>query len=209
MSDFSRSDDQSSSPRTSPPSDEIGHMRSMSYDCYSTVQVDDCYSTANMDDCYSTVNVDDCYSSVKIDEQALVLSGYPMLTPLPPQTPPYTANERQLLSSSEDCDPSLASFSEHTMSNSSLSSLGGGGGGGIWPPTPESMVFREPVSMLHCIDYNNSSYYPQPWCEQVSPSIEYDFGSSLTDMVVAAPETWMMMPDTATACWTGEWEWWH
>ncbi|USP75465.1 hypothetical protein yc1106_02739 [Curvularia clavata] len=135
----------------------------------------------------------DCYSIVKADEQALMLSGYPVLTPLPTQTP-YTANESQLCS--EDCEQNQT-FSEHAMSNSNLSSLGG-----LSPPTPEPMVFHEPVPVAHCIDYSS---FPQPWCEEVSASIEYDFGSIITDIV--SPDTWTMSNTAITIPSTSHIQW--
>lgn len=101
-----------------------------------------------------------------------------MLTPLPTHTP-YTAYESR--PSSEDCEQDLT-FSEQTMSNNNLSILGG-----LSPPTPEPAVFHEPIPMVHCIDYSS---YPHSWCEEVSASIEYDFGSTLTDIL--APEMWLM-----------------
>jgi hypothetical protein len=116
-----------------------------------------------------------------------------MLTPLPIHTP-YTIDGSQ--SYSEDSEKDLTGL-EQTMLRANFSSLGG-----LSPPTPEPMVFHEPVPTVHCADYNP---YPQSWYEDVSTSIEHEFGPPITDIL--PPQMWMMpnaastMPAMGQASW--------
>ncbi|EUC43385.1 hypothetical protein COCMIDRAFT_38698 [Bipolaris oryzae ATCC 44560] len=133
-------------------------------------------------------------STLETDVQTLPLLVQAEPAPLLMDAP-YVIDESQLYVNNSK---QITAGSDQTMWTSNVSSLGG-----LSPTTPESIVFCEPTTMIHCTDYTSC---PQTWYEEISDSIEHGFDSSFSDItppqILAMRDDSSTMPFTPSASWS-------